>query len=127
MAAYGVGITPLFQLCKSDVRTKSVAFDDDLSGAERLHDFREWWDSVNLYWPLLGYYPKASKSWLVVKEDQLEEARRIFDGTSINVTVSGRRVLGGFIGNEEEANDYVKDLVTKLDPSDQNAVDHCKE
>ena len=34
MAAYGVGITPLFQLCTSDARTKSVAFADDLSGAE---------------------------------------------------------------------------------------------
>ena len=78
MAAYGVGITPLFQLCKSDARTKSVAFADDLSGAEILHDLREFWDNVTLYGPLLGYYPKANKSWLVVKEDQLEEARKFY-------------------------------------------------
>ena len=41
MAAYVGGIISLFQLCKSDLlRTKSVTFADDLSGAERLHTLK---------------------------------------------------------------------------------------
>ena len=49
-----------------------------------------------------------------ILEENLEEARNFFDGTNINITVSGRRVLGGFIGSVELADDYAKDLVTNL-------------
>ena len=40
MAAYGVGITPLFGLIRNE--TKQVAFADDLSGAKRLIHLRTW-------------------------------------------------------------------------------------
>ena len=91
MAAYGVGITPLFGLIRNE--TKQVAFADDLSGAKKLIHLRTWWDNISTYGPPLGYFPNASKTWLVVKP------RRVFDNTGIKITVDGRRHLGGFIGS----------------------------
>ena len=52
--------------------------------------------------PKYGYYPKAEKSWLVVKEEKLEEAERIFLGTNVNITTDGRKYLGGLWGRKKE-------------------------
>ena len=30
--------------------------------------------------PKLGYYPEPSKSWLIVKLEHLDEAKKIFSG-----------------------------------------------
>ena len=87
MAAYGIGLTPLlFILSKGDgdEAWKQVAFADDISGVGKLIFLRIWWDLVNRYGPLLGYFPKASKSWLTVKPDYLESAKEVFSGTGIN-------------------------------------------
>ena len=48
-----------------------------------------------------GYYPKASKYWLVVKEVVAEEAKRLFNGTGIQITTDGRRLLGAAVGTKE--------------------------
>ena len=47
--------------------------------------------------PNFGYFANARKTKLVVKEDKLEEARQIFEGTGISVT-DGCRDLGAAIG-----------------------------
>ena len=114
MSAYGVGITPLFKLCRQDSPTvKQAGFADDLIGAEKLIALRKYWDSVNTYGPALGYYPKASKTWLVVKENLLEIAKQIFSGTSINITSRGRKYLGGFVGDEGARLEYANGIVNK--------------
>ena len=113
MSAYGVGITPLFKLSGQNLDTKQAGFADDLIGAEKLVGLRNYWDNINTYGPLLGYYPKASKSWLVVKENLFADAKRIFDGTEINITTQGRKYLGGFIGTEEARMQYAQSLVKK--------------
>ena len=61
--------------------------------------------------PALGYHPKASKSWLIVKEKELERAQQIFHGTGVNITTEGRKYLGGFVGTVEGASEYVRGLV----------------
>ena len=68
-------------------------------------------EKIKYFGPLLGYYPKMSKSWLVVKEEMLSEAETLFDGTGINITTEGRKYLGGFVGKRTGEEDYVKDLV----------------
>ena len=70
MPAYGVGILPLLDNIKPTFepeKMKHVAFADDLGGGSKLEKLREWWDRCGEYGPAMGYYPKASKSWLVVK------------------------------------------------------------
>jgi hypothetical protein len=46
-----------------------------------------------------GYFPNAEKSWIIVKEGNLEEAKEIFQNTGINITVEGRRHLGSALGD----------------------------
>ena len=114
MPAYAIGILPLLTLLKpsdNPQTMKHVAYADDLGGGSTLEKLSAWWDNCVLNGPALGYHPKASKSWLIVKEDQLENAHRIFDGTGINITTEGKKYLGGFIGKDTAAIQYVNDLV----------------
>ena len=54
--------------------------------------------------PLIG--PNASKSWLVVKEENYEQACEIFGNTQINIKTSGRKYLGSYIGTAIDKSDY---------------------
>ena len=90
---------------------KQVAFADDVTGVGKLIFLRIWWDLTKKYGPLLGYFPKASKSWLTVKVEYLDAARETFKGTGINITEEGRRHLGAVIGSEEYKQDYVREKV----------------
>ena len=56
---------------------------------------------MNRKGPWFGYHPKASKSRLVVKEAAAEEAKRLFNGTGIQITTDGRRLLGAAVGTKE--------------------------
>ena len=60
---------------------------------------------------MLGYYPKASISWLVVKEEFYEISKQLFDGTGVSITTEGRKYLGGVIGTKNFAEIYVSKLV----------------
>ncbi len=97
----------------SDEKLKHAAYADDLGGAGVLGYLRTWWNKVVHFGPLLGYYPKASKSWLVVKEDRMDAAREIFADTDINSTSEGRAYLGDFVGSKESRENYAKELVKK--------------
>ena len=80
MSAYGIGLTPLLDVLsrgEADEAWKQVAFADDISGVGKLLFLRVWWDLVNKYGPLLGYYPKDSKSWLTVKPQYLHSAKKM--------------------------------------------------
>ena len=114
MPAYAIGILPLLTMLKPSENPegmKHVAYADDIGGGSTLEKLRAWWDSCVLNGPALGYYPKSSKSWLIVKENQLENSQRIFAGTGIKITTEGKKYLGGFIGKDTAAIEYVNDLV----------------
>ena len=114
MPGYGIGILPLLIILKRDSPlVKHVAYADDIGGGSRLEHIRKWWDKIQEFGPYLGYFPKASKSWLVVKEGKLEEARNVFDGTGVNITIEGRKYLGGYVGTRAGAEKYVGELVAE--------------
>ena len=76
MPVYAIDITPLLSWIKEEGESvKHAAFADDLGGSL---------DNIVNYDPLLGYYPKASKSSLVVKEPYSKEAEGVFVGTDSN-------------------------------------------
>ena len=80
-------------MIKSDnaLEVKHVAFADDLSGAGKLAMVWSWWDIV-LYVPLLGYHPRADKSWLIVvivKPNLEKKGGEIFVGTKFRITTEG--------------------------------------
>ena len=45
------------------------------------------------------------KSWLIVKSDELAEARAVF-GDSVNITTAGKRHLGAVIGSANYKEEY---------------------
>jgi len=54
---------------------------------------------------------KASKSWLVVKENYYDAACRLFAGTSLKITTEGRPYLGTPLGSPEFTTAFVKSNV----------------
>ena len=113
MPAYGIGILPFLALIKSGgaEEVKQLAYADDIGGGAKLKTLREWWKNIEENGPSFGYFPKASKSWLVLKEEKNEEAIQIFEGTGINITTHGRKYLGGFVGTEASSEEYVQELI----------------
>ena len=104
MPVYAIGITPLLELIKphateTDVSMKHVAFAYDLRGGGDLITLRRWWDNNVLYGPKLGYNPKATKSWLVIKSHTEVCAREVFEGTDIDITTKGRKYSGSESGS----------------------------
>ena len=79
-----------------------VAFADDLCGG-----------NIVVHGPYLGYYPRADKSWLIVKPHLEDTAKKIFAGTDVRISTNGHKYLGGYVGSEEGKAEYVRSLVTK--------------
>eukprot|EP00794_Sanderia_malayensis_P008528 gene8528-biopygen6825 len=61
--------------------------------------------------PRIGYFPKPTKSGLIVKPDKYDLAKSVFKDTNSNVTMEGKRHLGAVIGSFEFKNTYLSDLV----------------
>ena len=74
MAMYAVAIIPLQELLHE--KCKQVWFADDGTGGDTIKKMRNWWDCVAKNGPKFGYFPKASKSWLIVKKHKKKEAER---------------------------------------------------
>ena len=63
---------------------------------------------------MYGYFPKASKCVLIVKNEALlHEAKRMFAGCDITITCHGERHLGAVIGSEACKIQYVNKKIYK--------------
>lgn len=111
MAMYALAIVPLVNHLHG--KCNQVWFADDGTGADKLSKLRKWWDALVEKGPGYGYFPKPSKSWLIVKGDLLDEAKKIFDGTGVQITTEGMRHLGAAIGNENFKDTYVQKKIVK--------------
>ena len=105
MAIYALALVPLANqlhgICKQ------VWFADDGTGADKVDALRKWWDMLLEKGPSYGYFPKAAKTWLIVKEDKLEEAKHMFKDTGVKITSDGMRHLGAAIGSKDFKDSYV--------------------
>ena len=113
MPAYGIGILPFLALIRPPQEVgevKQVAYADDIGGGAKLGLHREWWNNIVQHGPSFGYFPKAAKSWLVVKPEKYDEALQVFANTGINVTKEGRKYLGGYVGTRKASAEYVEEL-----------------
>ena len=80
------------------IQSRSAWYADDATVGGSLPHIRGWWERLQEIGPMYGYYPNASKSWLLVKEQHLHKATDIFRGTDVSITSEGRSVLGSPIG-----------------------------
>ena len=94
---YAIAITPLINRLKED-DVKQIWYADDAAAGRKLSDMKTWWDRLVEIGPDYGYYPNASKTWLIVKEHKHSEAVPVFEGTEIVITTDGKRHLGAAIG-----------------------------
>lgn len=114
MAKYAVGTKNLIESLKRvNSETLQVWFADDSAGAGNLVGLKGWWDHLNLFGPAYGYFPKPSKTYLILKRpDLLEKARELF-GEEIKITTDGKRHIGAVIGTKEFKEEYVRDKIEK--------------
>ena len=50
------------------MNAKQVVFADDFSVAGSLNSIKDYWDKLIAIGPKYGYFPKPTKSYLIVKE-----------------------------------------------------------
>ena len=105
MAFYALGLLPLiWGISDAERSDSSVAYADDLTGAGKIGDLKHWFDSILDKGPLFGYYAEPTKSWLIVKDAHLDEAKTIFSDTAVNITTRGKKHLGAVIGHLDYKN-----------------------
>ena len=78
--------------------TLKVAFADDFTVVGKLTSIKEYWSQLTYIGRNYSYYPRTSKSYFIVKEDQLRNAT--FNNSNVNITVEGKRYLGAVVGSE---------------------------
>ena len=112
MAVYALGLSVLQKRIDFQATgAKHVAYADDLAGAGSLQNVKKFWEATKENGPLIGYFPNANKSCVIVKQGKEEEAKKIFEGTGIEITTEGHKHLGAVIGSQDFKNTYVKNLV----------------
>ena len=60
-----------------------VWYADDACACCRLSSLRQWWDQLCKLEPGFGYFPNASKTWMVVKDRCHSQATVTFAGTDV--------------------------------------------
>ena len=109
MPMYAIGTLPLIRQLPSESR--SVWFADDATAGGKLDNLKIWWDSVRNIGPKFGYTPNAKKSWIIVKEEALQQAKSIFNESGINITTQGKRHLGAPLGTSTFTQSFVESKV----------------
>ena len=110
MAMYALGILPLIRAVATQ-GAKQVWYADDATASGQLTNIRNWWDQLTTDGPSFGYHVNNEKSWLIVKEEHLEQAERTFEGTGIKITSEGKRHLGSALGTSNFVARYVQKKV----------------
>ena len=105
MPMYALATIPLIK--RLDGNCMQVWYADDAAAAGKIAALRDWWDRLTTSGPGFGYFPNASKTWLVTKEGFHADATSIFAGTGVNVTPDGRPHLGAAIGSREYVTAHV--------------------
>ena len=117
MAFYAAGTKPLIdelEECTDQEKCKQSWYADDSNAAGFLSEVKIWWQRLNDMGPKYGYFPKASKCVLILKDESLvTQANALFSGTGITITCRGERHLGAVVGQESFKNEYVDQKIKK--------------
>ena len=103
----------------NELNAKEVEFADDFMVAGNLSSIKDYRSQLTSIGTKYSYFPKASKSYLRVKEDQLPNATALFHNSNVNVTVEGKRNLVAIVGSEGYKREYINELVIVKDRNTQ--------
>ena len=90
---------------------KLVAYADDFTAAGSIASSKHLWDTLYKIGPKFGYFPQASKTWLIVKSNYLTKATEVFTDIEIQITSSGKRHLGAVIGTTNYKEEYINEKI----------------
>ena len=110
MAMYALGTLPLIRAVTTPGANQTWYADDAAAGGNLRH-IRQWWNQLAAVGPDFGYFANSTKSWLIVKEQHLAEAERIFAETGVRITCEGKRHLGAALGTRDFVVEYVREKV----------------
>jgi hypothetical protein len=117
MALYALGIKPLVDKLAETIATdtcKQSWYADDSSATGKLAAIKRWWEKLCEIGPRYGYFPKASKTILILKDKALlHEAKSLFEQSGLQITCEGQRHLGAAIGSDDFRTKYVSEKVSK--------------
>ena len=73
VGAYSLGILPLIKFLLefinlNEMNAKEVVFAGDFSVADNLNSIKDYWDKLTAIGPKYAYFPKRTKSYLIVKD-----------------------------------------------------------
>ena len=101
MVAYGLGILLLiYELRQAHPRITHNWYADDAGAGGTSEGIRRHLDGLMVRGPPQGYFPKPTKSILVVSPRKIPQAEAFFRGYGFQI-VTGNRYLGGFVRNKE--------------------------
>ena len=113
MGAYTLGILPLIKFLLNFINLNKINA-DDFSVAGNLNSIKDYWDKLTAIGPKYGYFPKPTKSYLIVKEKKLMEAQNLFANSRVKPQRQ-KKHFGAVIGSIEYRDEYVKYLVKDWD------------
>ena len=61
--------------------------------------------------PALGYFPNATKCWLITKPEKEDAAREIFRDTAVNIASEGYKHITAALGSRSYLEEYVGEKV----------------
>ena len=99
MQIFSIATKPM--VYEDETKTRKSFYADDGAGSGTLETIHEWWTSLLAQFPKYGFFPKATKTTLLVKLEQYEWAVQIFAGSGLNVTADATKYLGGYAGPRE--------------------------
>ena len=120
MILYGVALAPLIRLLKTEVPTVVQGWYADDGGMAGMG--RQVKRSIELllrHGEQFGYYLNTGKSICITRPEDLPKAREFFKAWKLDF-VTGYRYVGGFIGAEEERDEW---LEPKIDAWEQGVKD----
>ena len=82
--------------------------------AGKIKEIKEYWDVLTYLGPKYGYFPKAEKSFLIVKYQHVDLANKVFQHSNVKITTNGERHLEAVIGSNEYRKDYVDNKINSL-------------
>ena len=101
MLQYAIAIYPLITHLKDPISHKHCWYADDSSCAGELLCNKEWLLLLLKLGPSYGYFTEPSKSIIILKEEHLDEAKRLLSNLDVEVTLAST-FLGGCIGRESK-------------------------
>ena len=118
MAKYAIATRPLIDslasVSSTEEKVAQVWFADDSTSGGSVEGVKKWWEHLKEAGPKYGYYPKSSKTHIIVKnEKDVARVKEIFSGEGLKITSEGQRHIGAALGTEKFKEEFAKKKIEK--------------